>query len=328
MIELKQCQKHLMDVRKECDSIKTTEFEKAAIQSKLEGDLERFKQSFHRLDADRDELQRVCDEQSERIEELREKNSRLQSDNVELARALATSRQEIELISKRIDEREFELLKVNKQFHNVSSDMMNKEAVILSLQEQMKGATTESLELTRANQLLMMEIDQLRDRIAHILKGQNTDQEELGRVMERLTVTERERDDVLEMYKQVIKSKFSTDISHRSNGDENVAILATAECQVLREKLAERQKEIDALKARFGKEARKEDSERLIEKNRELETQVTDLRRKIRETTSAENLEKTIEQQYALIGEMDAEHARLIVENSRLREQLAIVKAS
>ena len=37
---------------------------------------------------------------------------------------------------------------------------------------------------------------------------------------------------------------------------------------------------------------------------------------------ASRELERTIEQQYALIGEMDSEQARLIVENSRLREQL------
>jgi regulator of replication initiation timing len=33
-------------------------------------------------------------------------------------------------------------------------------------------------------------------------------------------------------------------------------------------------------------------------------------------------LERTIEQQYILIGEMDTEQAKLMLENTRLREQL------
>jgi hypothetical protein len=43
---------------------------------------------------------------------------------------------------------------------------------------------------------------------------------------------------------------------------------------------------------------------------------------KISESDSPEALRQTIEQQYILIGEMDAEQAKLILENTRLREQL------
>jgi regulator of replication initiation timing len=281
---------------------------------------------------------------------------RLKSDNTEIARALGISRQESDVLAKRLDEREFEFHRLSRHSSETSNEICRRDTTIVSLQDQLKSASGESLELARANQLLMMEIDQLRDRLGALMRNQEGHKGEFEGVCDRLRVTERERDDILAMYKQVINENrnFSNAIvssSHKTQDGKSRddLIMAVAECEVLRERLAERQVEIDGLRKALEamtvmKKTQNPDDHQLeriraamgkeTEKNRKLEKEIVELRKKLQEstatvpTTSVADLEKTVEQQYALIGEMDSEQARLIVENSRLREQLAVRHSS
>jgi len=166
-------------------------------------------------------------------------------------------------------------------------------------------------------------------------------------------ITEKERDDILTMYKQLInenkhlQSNFSKLYLDRDQVVEKDTEIDSwkSQCEDLKKQLKQAQLDIGSLRTqlsratdaarRSGGQCRITDADdmdiklaELESKNEVLTLEIQELQERLKLENGFDKtclMEKTIEQQYALIGEMDAEQARLIVENSRLREQVSLV---
>ena len=328
--------------------MKTLQLELNEARSKLEtkrdfeSDVGRLKSALAKLDGDRDDLQRLCDEQAEKLDFLRIDNSEKIRQLTEVSRSLTSVTHEHDRLKQLLEERDGQLRRLNY----LSVDVERKEVQIRSLQAELANANRETLEVTKDNQILSNELVRVRNNLMSI----SHNQAELDTVMESLRITERERNDVVSLYRQI--------------ADENRAIGANLDRLVLDkarfEELA-RSKETELMKAAQA-------NQQLVAQCRQAELEIAGLRAKIFNTSPDTNkvatleaeiaalneqikdlvglvelersktkllsleppktgsglaeLERTIEQQYILIGEMDAEQAKLILENTRLREQL------
>lgn len=121
---------------------------------------------------------------------------------------------------------------------------------------------------------------------------------------------------------QRLKSQYSSQQSQATRGRDEVAALMES----LRITENERNDVLGLYKQLVSENKHiRSACDRAESENRRLETALQAKPVAVASSTSDQDLmqlQKTIDQQYALIGEMDVEQARLIVENSKLREQL------
>jgi len=172
-------------------------------------------------------------------------------------------------------------------------------------------------QVTRDNQILVTELNRAKTQTVFQSNSMN---QRISELMETLRITEIERNDVLNLYKQIVEEKNNAALENSRITHINQQLVARC-----------RQVEIDAA-ARDDRNVDNQISDllSLVEleraKNRELYEYVEALsavKLGANQEDEAAELRKTVEQQYTLIGEMDAEHARLIVENDRLKSSLS-----
>ena len=393
--QLKLMQKELNEKKAELDR-----FQAESKQPVLEREIAALKKSLVELDADRDELQRLCDDQSEKLESLRESGAKYRVELAELNQSLIQARMESDRLRQQLEEKELEWTRMEHRSGDLVGKMERKEAELRSVQADAATARSELVEVTRETQMLAAEVNRLRAQLHSQNDVSQRSQAEIHSLMETLKVTESERNDILSLYKQVIAEHKNVRVNFDKIQSEKLRledILQAKESELVRaghsnSQLASqcRQAEVDvvALRAQISElslrleqtsrrrsdaspraigygeaggnlnqahlQREKVELEKLVARteieNNGLTNEISNLnsiidseRGKIRELQeyiealsavklggsspartgdASRELERTIEQQYALIGEMDSEQARLIVENSRLREQL------
>jgi hypothetical protein len=274
------------------NQVKQAELEKnnlVANNSQLESQMKIFKKSLSQMDAERDELQRVCDEQTEQLDEARKYR-------VELA----------------------ESEKLELKIHDLKLKINTLENQVRGAQTDLGISQNEIDQVTRDNETLVTELNRAKNQVVFQSNSMN---QKISELMETLRITEIERNDVLSLYKQIVEEKNNSALENARISHINQQLLARC-----------RQAEIDAA-ARDDRHVDNQitDLLSLVEleraKNRELYEYVEALSAvKLGGNVDEEaaQLRKTVEQQYTLIGEMDAEHARLIVENDRLKSSLSL----
>ena len=274
------------------NQVKQAELEKNNLvenNSQLESQMKIFQKSLSRMDAERDELQRVCDEQTEQLDEARKYR-------VELA----------------------ESEKLELKIHDLKLKINTLENQVRGAQTDLGISQNEIDQVTRDNETLVTELNRAKNQVVFQSNSMN---QKISELMETLRITEIERNDVLSLYKQIVEEKNNSALENARISHINQQLLARC-----------RQAEIDAA-ARDDRHVDNQitDLLSLVEleraKNRELYEYVEALSAvKLGGNVDEEaaQLRKTVEQQYTLIGEMDAEHARLIVENDRLKSSLSL----
>ena len=321
MAQVKTLQSELNEKRVKIDShVKASE---SVEKYKLE--VSDLKSALVKVDHERDELQRVCDDQIEQLEVLRNENGRIK----DLSRTITGLQNEADRLRRTMDQKDLQLIRLNQ----ISLDLERKDVQLRSIQAELATAQREIYELTSDNQKLASELGKLHSN--HLSQSS---------VVESLRITEKERNDVLNLYRQVVNENKAIS----SNLDRNSIEKSRIE-ELWRERESELAKaaqanhglvaqcrqaelEIASLRAKIFQQSSCEDLEA---QNAALNEQIKDLVALVAAANSQQNhlavealptslaeLERTIEQQYILIGEMDAEQARLIVENSDLREKL------
>ena len=271
---------------------KRVQLERASKSTGLEAEVEGLKKTVRKLDHERDELQRVCDDQIEKIEFYKNENAAL---NMKLSQ-VSDLRLETDRLRSVLEEREVQLSKLRQ----VSLDLDRKDIQIRSLQTELSVAHKEIIELTKDNQTLSQELVRLQAN--HVAQSQ------VESLMESLRLTEKERNDILSLYRQIVdetkviaseKSKFE-DILRLRESENQELIVRCREATLSNQDLIARCREAELVIA-------SQQSKNVFPQQ---------------DAAVLNELEKTIEQQYILIGEMDAEQSRLLVEIDQLRDQL------
>jgi chromosome segregation ATPase len=206
------------------------------------------------------------------------------------------------------------LNRVAARFRDHNTASTNHLATIASLEQQIQAAKRESDELARANQNLSLDSRAVHHRIDELTSLH-------AQALTALRATENERNDIMTMYKQlaaetkILQSSFHS-LDQQRIGLEN-ALAAAQKPQIVRPAnhiaqlaLQDGSPRVDALTHQLANEK---------QVNLELQQYIESLEAGNPKT----ELEKVIEQQYALIGEMDSEQARLLVELSHLKQQLS-----
>ena len=351
--DLRLCQKELLESKRLVTELRESVTLKSTDQARFAEEVVGMKHLLSRLDSERDELQRICDDQAEKIEVLRETNARLRASNIELEKGMSTTGLESDRVRYLLDEKENELDRLVKKNSDLQGLKNRQEVVVSSLQDQLTATSNETMELTRANQKLRLEMSGLNNKLSQLSEFHNTARLEVNNAIENLKITEKERDDILTMYKQLInenkhlQSNFSKLYLDRDQVVEKDTEIDSwkSQCEDLKKQLKQAQLDIGSLRTqlsratdaarRSGGPCRITDADdmdiklaELESKNEVLTLEIQELQERLKLENGFDKtclMEKTIEQQYALIGEMDAEQARLIVENSRLREQVSLV---
>lgn len=277
--KVKQMQKELSVKQAELDDAIAKSGTRDTARIQLEAELDRLRKSLRSLDSERDDLQRVCDSQTEQLEVVKEESSRTRSELTESQKSLIQSRMECERLRQLLEAKEADVARIEKAMSETKHMIERKEAELRNMQAQIVTVNNESLEITKENHILASEIQRLKSQFSSQQSQATRGRDEVAALMESLRITENERNDILGLYKQLV--------------NENKHIRSACD--------------------------------RAESEKRRLETALKAEPVAVASSTSDQDLmqlQKTIDQQYALIGEMDVEQARLIVENSKLREQL------
>lgn len=298
VVQMRQLQKDLNEKRILIEELK----KQLDIKSQVDNQMDLLRTAFTKLDQERDELQRLCDDQTEKLEVARE--------------ASAKSRLEIE--------------QTKAELNHLRHSLEHKDIEIAALDSKLA-------EITRINQSQLTELTRLKNQASQVTS-----------LIETLTVTESERNDVLALYKQVVQENKNLNdrLQQYLHLDETLRAKSEAlarsslvnqqlqaDVAFLRTQLSELSSRrpgleqgtsssvsISSLNAQIKDLVSLVETERI--KNRELQEYVEALSAVKLGGDDIEELQKTIDQQYTLIGEMDAEQAKLIVENNRLKLQL------
>ena len=298
VVQMRQLQKDLNEKRILIEELK----KQLDIKSQVDNQMDLLRTAFTKLDQERDELQRLCDDQTEKLEVARE--------------ASAKSRLEIQ--------------QTKAELNHLRHSLEHKDIEIAALDSKLA-------EITRINQSQLTELTRLKNQASQVTS-----------LIETLTVTESERNDVLALYKQVVQENKNLNDRFQQYLHLDETLRAKSEA-LARSSLVNQQLQADVAflrtqlselsSRRPGLEqgttssasisslnAQIKDLVSLVEteriKNRELQEYVEALSAVKLGGDDIEELQKTIDQQYTLIGEMDAEQAKLIVENNRLKLQL------
>ena len=337
--QLKSVQSEVNEKRMQIDQFKRMGDLSSSAKEALESEIAALKKAISSLDMERDDLQRVCDEQAEKIEVLREENMNAKRDACESNRSLNSHKQESERLQRLLEEKDLQL---NRMGH-LRVDLERRDVQIRSLQAELATNQREIAEVTRDNQNLAAEVCRLQRQVSSAAA-----QVDIESLMESLRLTENERNEVLTLYRQTMTENRAigsnidrlavekTRFEELLKSKESELHLASQTNQSLLAQCRQAELEIASLRAKVF-EATRDDKNRgaiasLETQNIALNEQIKDLVALVEMERSKRGdsipsaklaeLERTIEQQYVLIGEMDAEQARLILENSRLREGL------
>ena len=295
--QLRNTETELADVRAELTRVEASK----TAASKFEQECVELKRALVKLDADRDELQRICDDQAEQTEALRESNRKHREEIAELSRALNQVRAETNQLHQHLEERQRELQRVETRAAENS--------------QRVEKYSKDCEELTRDNQLLVTELQRAQQagQFAERTRG------ELESLMADLRATEAERNDILGLYKQVVAENKALHREEANTAERDAAEISriAIELERVQTQLRETQTQNLALHAQMDGGDQMARLEQVLQIERERNRQL-----QLRLPADDDVLRRTIEQQYALIGEMDAEQARLLLENSQLREQL------
>jgi len=326
---MKSLQAELSDVRT-----------KAEANRDFVSEIFRLKSSLTRMDGERDELQIVCDDQAEKLELLRQENSVKTRELSEALKSLSAIRFEYDRVKQQLDDKDNQVRRLN----HLTVEIERKEIQVRALQTEVTNANREISEITRDNQMLSNELVRMRNNIVSMTHSQV----EIENVLESLRLTEKERNDVVSLYRKVADEnkvignsldKISLErmrFEELAKSKEMELVKAAQANHQLAAQCRQAELEIAALRAKCFSSPK---IALLEAENASLNEQIKDLvglvelerskaklmsiePPKISESDSPEALRQTIEQQYILIGEMDAEQAKLILENTRLREQL------
>jgi hypothetical protein len=152
---------------------------------------------------------------------------------------------------------------------------------------------------------------------------------DIDTLIDNLRITEHERNDVLSMYRQALDENKR--VAAERSRMEDLARLKEAELVRAANVNQQLVRELEKLKYQSSQSVGTLDevndllsiveTERM--RNKDLQEHIKAISASgSSPVAEVADLQRTIEQQYILIGEMDSEQARLIVENSKLRERL------
>ena len=325
-------------------------------KQEMSRELEALKQALTSLDAERDDLQRVCDEQTEKLDVAAKQKEEL-----------LNIRREFEKYRHIVQDKEAELVKMDSKTAGMKTEIERNKLQADRLQNEVNSAAREIAEITRDNQSLVAELSRVRNQLNLQVSSEERNREQVRKVMETLRITESERNDILAMYRQLIAEKNKFDELNFEKGEaqkelaraSQVNLQLVAQCRKAENDVATLRAQLSDLSARMEMMSSSHrqnpaiaddinrnimhrerfDLEKAAVSNSSLNAQIKDLlslveserskNRELQEYVEAlsavklgggedvEELKRTIEQQYALIGEMDAEQSRLILQLQR-----------
>ena len=303
--QLKSVQAELDEKRVELDRTKRESTVSSSTRSELESKIDQLSRSLRQLDAERDELQRVCDDQAEKLDVIRTSSAEARAELASVHQRLSQMQMETDKLRQMLEEKDREINRLNRLIHQLEVEVSMKDSLVATGQRE------------------VTEIAQSLANNANVARG------DIDTLIDNLRITEHERNDVLSMYRQALDENKR--VAAERSRMEDLARLKEAELVRAANVNQQLVRELEKLKYQSSQSVGTLDevndllsiveTERM--RNKDLQEHIKAISASgSSPVAEVADLQRTIEQQYILIGEMDSEQARLIVENSKLRERL------